>query len=180
LFRLALAPVMPLVALAAWAPPVLVACLVLGVLSDIFDGVIARRLGVVTPAMRRLDSGTDVLFFLSAAWCLCRLHPEIVRQHVWGLAALLALEAICNLTSLARFRRLPATHSYLAKFWGLCLLAAFVAGIGFGYGGWVMKGTIAVGVLADIEIIAIMLVSPTAPVDVPTLWHACQRRKLRT
>ena len=165
---------MPLIATASWAPPMLVACLILGVLSDIFDGVVARRLGVVTLAMRRLDSATDVLFFASAAWCLWLLHPELVRQFRWGMACLGGLEVACNLLSLARFRRLPATHSYLAKFWGLCLLAAFVAALGFGHGGWVMTGTIAVGILVDLEIIAIMLVSRTAPVDVPSLWHAWQ------
>jgi phosphatidylglycerophosphate synthase len=36
-------------------------CLVAAFLSDVFDGIIARRLGVATPALRRLDSAADTL-----------------------------------------------------------------------------------------------------------------------
>ena len=39
----------------------------LGFLSDIFDGVMARRLGIATATLRRLDSVADAPFYVAAA-----------------------------------------------------------------------------------------------------------------
>lgn len=38
--------------------------LVAGTLSDIYDGILARSFGVATPALRRYDSVTDVIYYL--------------------------------------------------------------------------------------------------------------------
>ena len=50
------------------------AVLVLGFTSDVYDGIVARRFGVATAGLRRLDSGVDTVFYLAAAFCLWRLH----------------------------------------------------------------------------------------------------------
>ena len=45
--------------------------LVIGTLSDIFDGILARRLGVATQRLRRYDSVTDIVYYLlilAAVW----------------------------------------------------------------------------------------------------------------
>jgi len=62
-----MAPLMVALALAdaSWAPKAIVAAMTIGLLSDIFDGIIARRLGVATPSLRRLDSQTDAAFWLA-------------------------------------------------------------------------------------------------------------------
>jgi CDP-diacylglycerol--glycerol-3-phosphate 3-phosphatidyltransferase len=47
--------------------------LVAGFLSDAYDGILARRLGVATESLRRLDSLADTLFYaaaLAVAWRL--------------------------------------------------------------------------------------------------------------
>ena len=36
-----------------------------GLLTDIFDGIIARNVGVSSEKLRRLDSQTDLIFWLS-------------------------------------------------------------------------------------------------------------------
>lgn len=36
-----------------------------GILTDIFDGIIARKAGVSSEKLRRLDSQTDLVFWLS-------------------------------------------------------------------------------------------------------------------
>lgn len=43
-------------------------------LSDVFEGVIARRLGIATPGLRRLDSAADTLFFVAVAIVAWRLY----------------------------------------------------------------------------------------------------------
>ena len=69
LLRLALAPLMVLL---SERPHPLLFGLILtaAVLSDIFDGILARRLGVATPSLRRLDSAVDVVFYLAVGFAL--------------------------------------------------------------------------------------------------------------
>ena len=43
-------------------------CLIAAFLSDVFDGILARRLGVATPTLRRLDSIADSVFYLAAVF----------------------------------------------------------------------------------------------------------------
>ena len=141
-----------------------------GTLSDIYDGILARRYGVATPALRRYDSVTDViyyLFILAAAFLLCK---TVISQN-WLLIVLILLsEAGCILVSYVRFGKYPATHSYLAKFYGLCLLAALIALLVFNASGWVLIALTIVALTANLEIIAIHFVMNTPPVDVRSIF----------
>jgi CDP-diacylglycerol--glycerol-3-phosphate 3-phosphatidyltransferase len=144
--------------------------LIAGTLSDIYDGILARRFGVATPALRRYDSVTDViyyLFILAAAFLLCQ---PVVTQN-WPLIALIVLsEAGGILVSYVRFGNYPATHSYLAKFYGLCLLAALIALLVFNAGNWVVIALTVVALVANSEIIAIHFLMNTPPVDVRSIF----------
>jgi CDP-diacylglycerol--glycerol-3-phosphate 3-phosphatidyltransferase len=160
-----------------WASrPALVGCLTAGLLSDVFDGVLARRLGVATVALRRLDSAADVVFYLAVLWSAGVVYPEVAWAYAPGFGALLGLEVVCQAVSFVRAGRPPATHAYSAKCWGLFLFAAFVALLGFGWSRGIMEAMIVVGCLADLEVIAIMLVAPPPAVDVPSIFHAWRRR----
>jgi hypothetical protein len=80
--RLALAPFMAWLALSGNGSDVwLVVCLYIGMLSDLLDGIVARRLNVATPALRRFDSRVDLVFWLTALRCVWYRHSEIVRAH---------------------------------------------------------------------------------------------------
>ena len=39
--------------------------LILGFVSDVYDGIVARRFGVATTGLRRLDSAVDTVFYLA-------------------------------------------------------------------------------------------------------------------
>ena len=175
-FRLLLAPVV--VALAAngvggWVWP---AILFAALMSDLFDGMVARRLGVDRPWVRRYDSGTDVVFYLSILVAVWLLREQVVRQYLWGLALLLLLEVACNAVSLAKNRTLPATHSYLAKGWAVLLALTFAVVLGWGEPWPLLDLTIAYGVVVDVEVIAIILLVRGPAVDVPTVVHAWRGR----
>ena len=149
--------------------------LVTGTLSDIFDGILARRFGVSTPWLRRYDSITDVvyyLFILAVAFILCR---PVILANMLPLSLLLASEVIVVLVSFARFGKYPATHSYLAKFYGLCLLAAVVELLVFNASGWVIIALTAVALVTNAEIIAIQLLVKTLPVDVSSIFATYKR-----
>ena len=144
--------------------------LVLGTLSDIYDGVLARRFGVATPFLRRYDSVTDVvyyLFILMVLWILCR---DTLSRTWWAILIVLTSEAACIFVCLARFGKYPATHTYLSKVYGLCLLGGVIALLVFNASGWVVITVTALALITNIEIIAIHLATSVPPVDVPSIF----------
>ena len=152
--------------------PAVVVCLTVGFLSDVFDGILARRLGVATTTLRRLDSAADVVFYLAVFWCACVVYPEAMRTYALGFGALLGLEAICHLVSFIRNGQPAATHAYSAKCWGLLLVAASIALLGFGRAGGFMEAMIIAGCLAELEAIAIIFVAPPPAIDIASIFHA--------
>lgn len=144
--------------------------LIAGTLSDIFDGILARRFGVATPALRRYDSITDIiyyLFILAAAWRLCR---PVIAGNLWLIALLISSEAACILICFTRFGKFPATHSLLAKFYGLCLLGGLIVLLVFNAGNWAIVALAIVALVTNTEIIVMHLIARSAPVDVPCIF----------
>ena len=103
-----------------------------GFLSDVYDGIIARRFGVATAGLRRLDSAVDTAFYLAAAFCLWRLHPRAILSHRWLIAIVIGTLVINHVFEFWKFGREASYHAWLAKAWGAALFAAllllFVAG----------------------------------------------------
>jgi CDP-diacylglycerol--glycerol-3-phosphate 3-phosphatidyltransferase len=143
---------------------------VLGTLSDIYDGVLARRLQLATSFLRRYDSRTDVVYYLFILVVVVVLRPQVLERNSWVIAVLLASEAACVLVSWARFRKYPAAHTYLAKFYGLCLLGGLAGLLVFDASEWVIIAVMVVGLVANAEIIAIHIVANTPPLDVSSIF----------
>lgn len=143
--------------------------LVAGLLSDYFDGVLARRLGVAREWLRRLDSSVDVIFYIFLLLTAWRIAPEPLAAGVWAIVLMLGSEAACILVSVLKFRRLPATHAYTAKLYGVVLFINFLGVLCFSWGVAALWVTCAFALLANAEIMAILLLSRTPPVDIPTV-----------
>lgn len=168
--RLLLGPTALALAFGAAPRWIFLPLLVAGTLSDIFDGILARRFGVATPALRRYDSIADILYYLfilGALWLLCR---EVVRENLWAFAVMLASEAGAILVCAVKFGKYPATHSWLAKFYGLCLLGGLIALLAFDAGRWAVISLAAVAAAANSEIILMHLLAKTPPVDVRSIF----------
>ncbi len=175
-FRLLLGPFALLCALADAPRLAYLPILVLGTLSDIFDGILARRLQVATPFLRRYDSVADVLYYLfvlAALWILCR---PVLTHTFWAIAILLIFEAASIAVCAVRFGKYPATHSYLSKIYGLCLLGGLLVLLVFNASGWVIYALAFIGVLANIEIIAIHFAMDVPPMDVPSIFALPKRQ----
>jgi CDP-diacylglycerol--glycerol-3-phosphate 3-phosphatidyltransferase len=177
LSRAALAPVLLLL---AWHPPAYAAfgaCLVVALLSDIFDGVIARRLGIATPALRRLDSIADSLFYVAAVAVAWRLYPGAIRARWLPIGVLVALELLRYLVDWLKFRREAAYHMWSSKCWGLCLFAGFFMLLARGVDGWAFSLAVYVGIVADLEGLAISIALDRWQSDVPSIVHALRLRR---
>lgn len=177
LLRALLAPVLVVLAL-TWPRPVAFGiCLVVGFLSDVFDGIIARRLGVATPNLRRLDSVADSAFYVGAMFAAWHLHEASVREYLGPLAVLLSLEVVRYLFDYAKFRREASYHMWSSKFWGIALFAGFLSLLAFETGGWPVALAIYAGIVADIEGLAISATLRHWKNDVPSIVHALRIRR---
>jgi CDP-diacylglycerol--glycerol-3-phosphate 3-phosphatidyltransferase len=153
-------------------PALAVALITLGLLTDVFDGIIARHLGISSEKLRRLDSTIDQAFWLmvvAAAYLAC---PNFFTQHAAKLWALLALEGLTYAVSFLKFRKEVATHSWTAKAWVLVSCAALIQLVTTCESGLPFEVCFYVGVLSRLEIVAILVVLKKWTNDVPTVYHA--------
>lgn len=171
--RLVLGPWMLLLAWLHPAPgPWLAAGVVVGFLTDLFDGILARHLGVATPAVRRFDSQTDLVFWLCVVGCVFVARWEVGAAN-WGyVAGILALEVVFYGISFARFGREPCTHAYSAKVWAVIAVGVFVAVLGFGERTYAFPLLFVTYVLSWLDVVAILLILPEWRSDVPSCYHA--------
>lgn len=157
----------------------LVILLLVGILSDIFDGIYARLYQVSTEKLRRLDSQTDVVFWLCAGWCAWLLNPGIITENKYAIMTIFIMEGLTYVFSIIKFGKETCTHALLSKLWGITLFAAFVSVIGFGYGGVPLALAVIFGIISHLDVYLIILFLPKWTHDVPSAWHAWQLRKGR-
>jgi CDP-diacylglycerol--glycerol-3-phosphate 3-phosphatidyltransferase len=149
----------------------LMVMLLLGILSDIFDGIIARQQGVSTEKLRRMDSQTDLVFWMCAGWCSWLLNPEIIIANKFAITTIFVMEGLTYVFSFLKFGKETCTHALLSKLWGITLFAAFTALIGFGYGGTLALAVV-FGVMSHLDVYLIILFLPKWTHDVPSCYHA--------
>lgn len=174
--RALLAPVMVLLALAWPSGAAFGACLVAAFLSDVFDGILARRLGIATPGLRRLDSLADSLFYVAALFAAWHLQPQALLEHRVALGVLVLLELARYAFDLRKFGREASYHMWSSKLWGIALFAGFFSLLALGRSGAAVTAAIWLGIVADLEGLAISLVLTRWTNDVPTLVHAWRLR----
>ena len=151
--------------------------ILLATLSDIFDGIIARRLGVSTTGLRKADSTVDLIFWLASMTALYFLRPDDVLRNfiiVWyAVVAEILEQLICWL----RFHRMTATHARSAKFMGLCLLAGMII-LALGGSSVIAFWIIGIGITVSVfDGCAIVVLLPYWEADVPSAWEAWRLRQ---
>ncbi len=174
LARALLCPIIVVGAARGWDGRWLGAIVLFALADDILDGMLARRWGCDTPSLRLADSLADTIFYLGAAWALWIREPEVLRANRWLLGALFALETARYIFDLWKFRKGASYHSYLAKAWGLVMAVAVVALLSFGGLPWLLRVSLFLGVLANLEGLAMSLLLPRWKNDVKSLG-ACWR-----
>jgi phosphatidylglycerophosphate synthase len=153
------------------------ACIVSEVVLDIFDGIVARRFGVASPLLRRMDSVIDTIFYLAILYCAWTMHANALRPRLGLLAALLCMEALRYAFDYVKFRREAAYHMWSSKAWGLLLGAAVIALLGFNTAGWLLSLALIGGVVCDCEGLLISCILYESVEDVPHVFRALQLRR---
>jgi phosphatidylserine synthase len=144
----------------------------LGLISDILDGIVARYLNVATEKLRRMDSQTDMVFWVSIGISTWMLFPDIIKSNALPIMLIFMMEAMCYAISLIKFGKETCTHAFLSKLWGITLLIAFTSLIGFGYAGIPFAIAIIFGLISHLDRILITIILPEWTHDIPSAYHA--------
>ncbi|HEY9877361.1 MAG TPA: CDP-alcohol phosphatidyltransferase family protein [Leptolyngbyaceae cyanobacterium] len=174
--RFAIAPLLLLDALDHQTGSEFVIGYLIAILSDIFDGIIARRLGVSTAQLRQADSWADIFLFLCLAASTWLVFPQVILDFEVPLLMAVAAQLTLFAISLVKFKKLPSFHTYTAKVWGLTLLTATIGLFGFSYSG-ALWGAIALCLINSLEEIIMTLLLPEWHCDVLSLFHAMKLRQ---
>lgn len=83
----------------------------------------------------------------------------------------------CHAVSLVRFGTPPATHSYAAKGLGLVFFTGFALILGWGLTTPTFLILMLAGIAVNVEILLILLLTRTRPVDVASVFHLPLRRQ---
>jgi len=100
---------------------------VAAVLSDIYDGVIARKLGVSTLRLRLADGCADVWLFICLGVGLWVGYRAWILPLAWPFGTAMVLQIVSWLFCIWRFGKMTSYHSFLAKLTGLTLLLGILA-----------------------------------------------------
>ncbi len=175
--RAALGPVVVVGERCGWSGLTLAALIVAALVSDIFDGVLARRWQCDTAGVRLLDSMADTFFYVCVVTAVGMGMPAVWTAYRGPVLMLLGLEAGRMAFDLAKFGKPASYHSYLAKMWGLLLAAAVVATFVVGRPSALMEVAVVVGVICNLEGIAMSVMLPAWRKDVKTLAAAWRLRR---
>ena len=174
--RLLLAPVLVWLVYAGASGVVFAIVVLVAFVSDYFDGMLSRKLGVASAELRHFDSRADLVFYATAAWAVWRLHPDVVRSVAIPALVVIGLDIVRHVFDFAKFGRDVAYHAWSSKVWGLSLALAMVLLMGFGVGQPFVGITVILGLIAQIEGLLISVALPVWTHDVPTLIHALRIR----
>ena len=170
--RLSLAPCFWL-AYFLHAPPWLYVTLLLaGIISDIFDGILARRWGTSTPRLRRLDSNVDTLFYGCSGLVAVLLQADWLRAWFVSLLIMFVFMVVHNFIALVRYgRQQPSYHMYSGKLWSIVLVVTLISLYLNTPSAWALNTMIFLGLYNSTEGILASLISPKPLTDVPSIFH---------
>jgi CDP-diacylglycerol--glycerol-3-phosphate 3-phosphatidyltransferase len=176
--RAAAVPVLLVLALQGWETA-FTWVLIPALLSDIFDGWIARKYGLESRLGAILDSVADSLMLFVSLYGIWVFHPEVIREHAWLCGIAMGLWVLEDVLALARYRRLSSYHTYLSKVVAN-LLGFFIGWLFlFGFEPWMLYLAAGTSIVASLEEIALLKVLPQWRADVRGLWWVLRERRAR-
>lgn len=158
-------------------PVIAVVLFSFGLLTDIFDGIIARQLQISTQQLRRLDSTIDQIFFILIAAAVFVRSPQFFYDNYVTLIILFGLELLAYVVCFIKFKKEIATHSIAAKMWTLILFSCLIQLLFSGSSTVLYQVCFYAGILTRLEIIGIILLLRQWTNDVPSIYHAVLLRK---
>lgn len=152
-------------------PLIFLILFIIALLTDTFDGYLARKLGQTTKLGEKLDSWGDFILYLTVPTCAWWLWPELVIQELLFIIIALTSFLIPILIGFLKYKRLTSYHTWAAKL-SAVLLGVSTPLLFIGGPSWPFRISAVVFLLAELEETSITTVLPSWHSNVPSFWHA--------
>jgi CDP-diacylglycerol--glycerol-3-phosphate 3-phosphatidyltransferase len=171
-FRAACAPTIFVLACFGFPGPLLAAVLLAAFVSDIFDGVVARRMGLATAGLRQADTLVDTAFYVAAAVALYVAVPRVFSGATVPLTLLIVTHVSRTTFELTKYGRIASYHMWSSKALGAVMVAAMTVVFLTGRPSVLVMVTLWFAVLNELEGFMASVILPTWIADVPSALHA--------
>jgi CDP-diacylglycerol--glycerol-3-phosphate 3-phosphatidyltransferase len=155
-YRLVMAPVIVWFAFEEYRN-LFIIFLVISLLSDVLDGLIARIWNVQTKLGARLDSIADDLTYVAALVGIFQFEYQTLKPHIGLLYVFIGFLVLTTVVPLVKFKKTPAFHLYSFRANGYIqaffILHLFV----IGFNVYFYYFALGFGILACMEVIAVAL-----------------------
>ncbi len=142
--------------------------------TDALDGAIARKFNLQSSLGAKLDSLADFAVYLTIPICAWLLWPEVIRQEMFYVVAILCSVVLPVLICIFKFGNYPSYHTWLTKiaavFMAISSIVLFLGGTV-----WLFHAAVVVCVLASLEEILITLLLVEQKSDVGSLWYVIKQ-----
>jgi cardiolipin synthase (CMP-forming) len=144
--------------------------------TDFFDGIVARKLNQVSHFGKELDSLADLFFYISSAYFLNFLYPEVIAANSVYLIVFFSLLGFSFILSGILFRRPVMMHTIILRWNAVMVCAAVVGSFFFDVTLFVRLVTL-VYIVGFLEEIAIFLFYGNVDPDTRSILHLMQGSK---
>ena len=175
--RLVIAILIIVFSFTAVSPKIIVALSIYAILSDVFDGIIARRLNISTVEMRQLDTKIDTVFWFSCLFYICITHAQFLKTHLFQISILVFSELFIIAFGFLKFEERISYHTIFSKFWALLLLWFFIDLVLNNPSHYSFLISFWYGIFVQLEILIIAIVLKQNQTDIPSFLKAIKLRK---
>ena len=171
----------PALLLIAWqeATAVFLTLFGLGLVSDVLDGVLARRFALESDLGARLDQYADFALWLAFPLGVWWLWPELIAREAPYVLLAIACLLLPTAVAYAKYGAVPGYHTWSAKLSSVMMAISVPLLLLFDLA-WPFRITAVYLVVCAIDELGITYFSDTCRHDVPSLLHAARERKEST
>ena len=151
--------------------------LIINLLTDLIDGVIARRFHMETELGAKLDSFADNFTYLLAFAGLFVFKMDDLRPHLVSFILFIGMLVLTVIVSLIKFRKFPSFHLYMTKISGYIQGAFFISIFSLGFFAPLYYLMITWAIIGALEHIAIQMVIPEMRSNVKGLYWVLKEKR---
>jgi phosphatidylglycerophosphate synthase len=176
-FRAACAPAIFVLACFRFPGPLLAGIVLAAFVSDVFDGVVARRLGCATAGLRHADTVVDTVFYVTAAVALRVAVPGVFDRASLPLALLIVIHVSRTTFELTKYGRIASYHMWSSKALGVLIVVAMSVVFLTEQPSVIVTLALWGAIVNELEGFLASVILPRWRADVPSLLHAWLDRK---
>lgn len=148
-------------------------------ITDILDGYIARKYKLQTEAGVLLDSYADIGSYVIAFLAILKFHAYLFADHGYWLGGFFFIYALqLIICKLKHGQWAAGLHLYSCKLTGYVQGLFLIVLFGYGFVHWFFYVMILIGIIAELEVIVINLLSTSPIHNAKGLYWVLKEKRL--